>query len=267
MDDLGSELRKAREASGLSLREVATRTKISVTSLEALERNDPSRLPGGIFGRSFVRAYATEVGLDPEGTVERFVALLERYEEERAERRRAAQPAISADDQRFLDRQRRAVFVARIVMALAVAGLVALIAWGVRVIWPLRDAPSEVEVTTALPLPPGAVLPAAAPTASAPVQAGGATAAGPTTSAPKLVVELTATAACTVVLAADGRAEASRAYRAGEKIRVEADRDVLVDVSDAAAVTLVINGRATKPLGAAGAHVRTRITRDNAAQF
>ena len=51
-----------------------TTTKISRPSLEALERNDVSRLPGGIFLRSFVRAYAKEVGLDPEDTVRRLVA-------------------------------------------------------------------------------------------------------------------------------------------------------------------------------------------------
>ncbi len=43
-------------------------------SLEALERNDVARLPGGIFLRAFVRAYAREVGLDAEDTVRRFVA-------------------------------------------------------------------------------------------------------------------------------------------------------------------------------------------------
>ena len=35
-------------------------------ALEALERNDVSRLPGGIFSRAFVRSYAIEVGLEPE---------------------------------------------------------------------------------------------------------------------------------------------------------------------------------------------------------
>lgn len=42
-------------------------------ALEALERNDISRLPGGIFSRAFVRAYATEIGLDPEQTVAEFM--------------------------------------------------------------------------------------------------------------------------------------------------------------------------------------------------
>lgn len=82
MEHLGEELKSAREAAGLSMRELATRTKISVTALEALERNDFSRLPGGIFGRSFVRAYALEVGVDPDATVARFIDLLEQSERE-----------------------------------------------------------------------------------------------------------------------------------------------------------------------------------------
>ena len=41
-----------------------------MSALEALERNDISRLPGGIFSRAFVRSYAIEVGLDPEATIQ-----------------------------------------------------------------------------------------------------------------------------------------------------------------------------------------------------
>src|SRR5262249_12192014 len=72
--DFGSRLREARERKGVPLREIADRTKISVAVLEALERNDITRLPGGIFSRAFVRAYAAEVGLDPEATIQDFVA-------------------------------------------------------------------------------------------------------------------------------------------------------------------------------------------------
>ena len=54
--DFGSRLRAARERRGVSLRQIATATKISVSALEALERNDLSRLPGGIFSRAFVRS-------------------------------------------------------------------------------------------------------------------------------------------------------------------------------------------------------------------
>ena len=51
--DFGSRLRQARTRKGVSLREIAVKTKISVSALEALERNDISRLPGGIFSRAW----------------------------------------------------------------------------------------------------------------------------------------------------------------------------------------------------------------------
>src|SRR5438876_10411252 len=71
--DFGGKLREARERRGVSLRQIANATKIAVAVLEALERNDISRLPGGIFGRAFVRSYAVEVGLDPERTIQEFI--------------------------------------------------------------------------------------------------------------------------------------------------------------------------------------------------
>src|SRR5258708_22373891 len=70
----GGRLRDARERRGVSLRQIANATKISVAVLDALERNDISKLPGGIFGRAFVRSYAIEVGLDPEATIQDFIA-------------------------------------------------------------------------------------------------------------------------------------------------------------------------------------------------
>src|SRR5262245_51641909 len=72
-DDFGGYLRHARERKGVSLRAISDATRISFPALEALERNDISKLPGGIFSRAFVRSYAHEVGLDPEAAVEEFV--------------------------------------------------------------------------------------------------------------------------------------------------------------------------------------------------
>src|SRR5438876_5461999 len=69
----GGALREARERRGVSLRQIANATKISVAALEALERNDISRLPGGIVSRAFVRSYAIEVGLDPETAIHEFI--------------------------------------------------------------------------------------------------------------------------------------------------------------------------------------------------
>jgi cytoskeleton protein RodZ len=73
-DDFGSRMRHVREQRGVSLRQIAQTTKLSVSALEALERNDVSRLPGGIFSRAFVRSYASEIGADPEETVRDFLS-------------------------------------------------------------------------------------------------------------------------------------------------------------------------------------------------
>ena len=72
--DFGSRMRQVREQRGVSLRQIAEATKISVSQLEALERNDISRLPSGIFLRGFVRSYAAEIGADPEQTVREFLS-------------------------------------------------------------------------------------------------------------------------------------------------------------------------------------------------
>jgi len=72
--DFGSRMRHVREQRGVSLRQIAQTTKLSVSALEALERNDVSRLPGGIFSRAFVRSYAAEIGADPEQTVRDFIS-------------------------------------------------------------------------------------------------------------------------------------------------------------------------------------------------
>jgi cytoskeletal protein RodZ len=71
--EFGRKMRRAREKRGISLRQIATATKISVGTLEALERSDIRRLPGGIFSRAIVRSYALEVGLDPEETIREFI--------------------------------------------------------------------------------------------------------------------------------------------------------------------------------------------------
>src|SRR5688500_17459115 len=71
--DFGARLKRLREERGVSLRQIADRTTLTVSALEAVERNDISRLPGGIVSRGFVRSYAVEIGLDPEQTVREFL--------------------------------------------------------------------------------------------------------------------------------------------------------------------------------------------------
>jgi cytoskeleton protein RodZ len=72
--DVGAMLQSARERRGLSLDELARRTKITVRVLRAIESNAFDQVPQGIFTRGYLRAYAREVGLDPAATVEQYLA-------------------------------------------------------------------------------------------------------------------------------------------------------------------------------------------------
>ena len=66
MTGFGENLRREREMRGVSLEEISAATKISIRFLRAIENEELSKLPGGIFTRSFVRTYARYLGLDEE---------------------------------------------------------------------------------------------------------------------------------------------------------------------------------------------------------
>jgi cytoskeleton protein RodZ len=73
---IGEQLRLAREERGIPLREISDQTRISVRYLEAIESNDYRRLPGGVFNRSFVRAYARYIGYDEKQAIEGYTRYL-----------------------------------------------------------------------------------------------------------------------------------------------------------------------------------------------
>jgi cytoskeleton protein RodZ len=70
----GERLRREREMRGISLDEIATATKISARNLRALEEEKFNQLPGGIFNKGFVRAYAKFLGIDQDHMVAEYVS-------------------------------------------------------------------------------------------------------------------------------------------------------------------------------------------------
>ena len=74
MGSFGENLRRERELRGVSLREIAEGTKISLRFLQALEEDRVDVLPGGLFPRAFVKQYAVFLGLDVDKAVADFVA-------------------------------------------------------------------------------------------------------------------------------------------------------------------------------------------------
>jgi cytoskeleton protein RodZ len=74
--EFGDKFRKAREKKELSLDDVSNVTKIGARMLRAIEEENFEQLPGGVFNRGFIRAYAKHLGLDSEEAVNDYLACL-----------------------------------------------------------------------------------------------------------------------------------------------------------------------------------------------
>jgi transcriptional regulator with XRE-family HTH domain len=68
----GTNLRRIRMQRGISIAQIVAATNVGARFWEALENNDLSRWPNGIYARAYVRGYAKVVGVDPESTVDEF---------------------------------------------------------------------------------------------------------------------------------------------------------------------------------------------------
>lgn len=80
-------LRRHRERNHISLEEIASATCIKGELLAALERNDLSGWPRGLYARAWMRAYASAIGVDAIDTVDEFCRLFPQGD-------RRAQPTI-----------------------------------------------------------------------------------------------------------------------------------------------------------------------------
>lgn len=263
--DFGASLKQAREQRGISLRQIATATKISVAALEALERNDFSRLPGGVFSRAFVRAYAVEVGLDPEDTVREFLA--QKGAAEAAAAERAPRVEVTPDDQAFLERQRKAALVLRVALVALVILAIGLVVW-----WQLDGGPfggtpasktSRSAPKTPAPAPPPVSPPADVPVAATPP----AQPPAPEAPADRLAITIETTALCWVKVTADGAVAQEGELAGGTREEFSAAREIYIQVGNAGAFTWTINGRPGKPLGGAGDVRQARVTMANFTQF
>lgn len=161
----GTNLRQAREAHNMTLQEVAAATKVSTRALQALEDERFDLLPGGIFNKGFVRAYARCVGLDEEKAVAEYLD--------------AAKLATPEIDMQAMSSQVSAARAAREpgVSAATVVGVIALIvALGMGAVW-LKEqrkdsreqaAAQHVAANSGASAAPSASIPAPPTVASAP---------------------------------------------------------------------------------------------------
>src|SRR5579859_3048777 len=76
MGQFGNKFRQAREKKNLSLDDVSNVTKISSRMLKAIEEEHFDQLPGGVFNKGFIRAYAKHLGLNDEEAVNEYITCL-----------------------------------------------------------------------------------------------------------------------------------------------------------------------------------------------
>jgi cytoskeletal protein RodZ len=246
---VGRRLQQAREARGLSLAQVASRTKISVGQLALLEAEDYGRLPHGIFIRGFLRATAGTIGLDPDEVVRQF-------NEEIGPATPALPPAEVPVESTAQHGPTVRLRIAPVPWAPSGAGgwmaaVVMVIATVLAVSW-LRGAPDR----------PVALEPAASaaapgvPPAVAQAQPVGTVGRGTPPAAVGVTLTLAADRPCWVSLTVDGDRVTHRTLTAGEQVTATMRQQASLRAGDAGALRVSANGARAQRIGADG-EVRT----------
>jgi transcriptional regulator with XRE-family HTH domain len=249
VQDFGSRLRRSREARGVSLRQIADVTKLSVRALDGLERGDARCLPNGIFRRALVRAYAQEVGCDPKATLDEFLTLFPDDLPTLVSTPGGRQ--LLADDVE----PSRASQIGR--LTLKVLGAAVPVGAGLLYVLLVTNAPAP--ANPVLEVAPPQVADVWRPEI---VPAGGFM--EPPPPAPRaLALFVTITSPCELRVQVDGREALSRRFMAGEQFQLEAREEVIFTGDNAGAVQFSINGQAGRMLGEPGAPLGARIVRDD----
>ena len=244
--DPAARLRQAREEKGLSHRQLAEATKLSVRSIELLERDRIADLPDGIYRRSIVRSVAREVGLDAEQLLKEF-----------AQRHPTALPppaaAVFVEPKRTSSFQRALAFV---------SGVLPITAGILYFALPMgRTAIADVTREPAAPARPP-VQRRIEPIRAEILPVGGFTDTPAAQPAP-VVVTLTISSRCQLRIVADGNEVLGRTMEPGETVPIELGEEILLLGDNASAVQFSINGLAGRLLGKPGDVLSARIGRDD----
>jgi len=246
MGSFGENLRRERELRGVSLREIADGTKISLRFLQALEEDRIDALPGGLFPRAFVKQYAAFLGLDVDKATNDFVTAHAEFVTARAEA--PPERKVYSDPPRRSPVSLGQAFLA-VVAVLAVALTFRRGSHGERA----RPEPTPTPVVAApavLPTDRVYPSPSLAPTSAA--------------TGDNLVLTMTAEQDCWVEVRADGETVINRVLAEGESQTLEARGEIVLSVGNAGGLSIRVNDRPALPLGRSG-EVRKNIviTRQN----
>lgn len=244
MADIGFRLQEARRQRAMTLRQLSDATKIPLNVLETIERSDFSRLPGGIFARGHIRAYAQHVGLDAEALIGELRARGEPSEQDELLRMQS----LLARESRLNSSHLSPVLVPVVLLA-----IVAIPAWRSDEPPSAADVPhSGPIVAVADPSERTDALPQAVPGAE-PARVDQQT----------LRLELRPRGLCWVSASADGQLVVYQLMQPGDRATVDADEEIVLRVGDAGAFAYLINGVRGRHLGGSGQPVTLRITSGN----
>jgi cytoskeletal protein RodZ len=277
--DVGATLREARERRGLSLRQISNSTKIAMMTLEALERNDIARLPGGIFSRSFVRAYAVEVGLDPEVMIEQFMS---QFPQDSVT---AGHPTSSrGEDHEAVESERRtaSTLLRLVAISIPIAAVVVYFGTAGRRAGSQQSPVGSQQSPVVSPQSPvgSAQSPIVSPQSAVGSQPSAVGDRQPAPSAPtgiavpapalvasvpadRFIVQVTAARASWISAIVDGSRAAQREFKPGEEASFEVHKEIVLTAGDAGGVSVTFNGLPTKPLGGNGQVVTWRVNLAN----
>ena len=122
MDSIGDFFKQVRETKGLTVDEVASKTRIRTDFVKALEEGNFAKLPDQVFARGFVRSYARSLGLDEDDAIHRFIQSAGAFYEKQDERERLK--VRQAEEERKRQANRKAVAIA---IGIAILTLVILL--------------------------------------------------------------------------------------------------------------------------------------------
>lgn len=246
--DIGAALREARQRQGLTLSRVSSTTKLAVEILEKIERNQFDSLPGGLFRRGYLRAFAAAVGVEPETVVAAYRA---QYEPEPETPEPPPGRSVSPEQLRLL----------------ASAATVLLLVFGLAfgAFWTSRSPVEEIE-EQASERPRTPVL---QPSDEMPVVDTTARPAERVSAESAFALRFHAMfdEACWISGVVDGEPVTFGILEPGTPLVVEAAREIVLRIGNAGAVSYSINGYPGKPLGRPGQVVDVRITEGSYKDF
>jgi cytoskeleton protein RodZ len=118
MESVGEFFKQVRETKGLTVDEVASKTRIRTDFVKALEDGNFAKLPDQVFAKGFVRSYARSLGLDEEDAIHRFIQSAGSFYEKQDERERLKVRQIEEDRKRQSNRKAVTIAISIAVLTL-----------------------------------------------------------------------------------------------------------------------------------------------------